>query len=49
MKFGVNNLIWSGEYNSQVRNLLPGIKEKGFGELIAFEGVEFLKANVRSS
>ena len=30
MKFGVNTMIWSGEYDSQVRNLLPLIKEKGF-------------------
>ena len=30
MKFGVNTMIWSGEYDSQVHNLLPLIKEKGF-------------------
>jgi D-psicose/D-tagatose/L-ribulose 3-epimerase len=30
MKFGVNTMIWSGEYDSQVRSLLPLIKEKGF-------------------
>ena len=30
MKFGVNTMIWSGEYDNQVRNLLPVIKEKGF-------------------
>ena len=30
MKFGVNTMIWAGEYDSQVRNLLPLIKEKGF-------------------
>ena len=30
MKFGVNTMIWSGQYDSQVRNLLPLIKEKGF-------------------
>jgi D-psicose/D-tagatose/L-ribulose 3-epimerase len=30
MKFGVNTMIWSGEYDSQVSGLLPLIKEKGF-------------------
>jgi D-psicose/D-tagatose/L-ribulose 3-epimerase len=30
MKFGVNTMIWSGEYDSQVSKLLPLIKEKGF-------------------
>jgi D-psicose/D-tagatose/L-ribulose 3-epimerase len=30
MKYGVNTMIWSGEYDSQVRDLLPLIKEKGF-------------------
>ncbi len=35
MKFGVNTFIWSGEYDSNVRELLPLIKEKGF------DGIEF--------
>lgn len=33
MKFGVNTMIWSGEYDSQVRKLLPLIKEKGFDSI----------------
>jgi len=35
MKFGVNTLIWSGQYDRQVHDLLPVIKEKGF------DGIEF--------
>jgi len=35
MKFGVNTMIWSGEYDRQVQGLLPLIKEKGF------DGIEF--------
>jgi len=35
MKFGVNTMIWSGQYDSQVQKLLPLIKEKGFA------GIEF--------
>jgi D-psicose/D-tagatose/L-ribulose 3-epimerase len=30
MKFGVNTMIWSGQYDGQVQGLLPRIKEKGF-------------------
>ena len=35
MRFGVNTMIWSGEYDHQVQGLLPLIKEKGF------DGIEF--------
>lgn len=30
MKFGVNTMIWSGQYDRQIQELLPLIKEKGF-------------------
>jgi len=35
MKIGVNTMIWSGQYDRQVRDLLPLINEKGF------DGIEF--------
>jgi D-psicose/D-tagatose/L-ribulose 3-epimerase len=49
MKFGVNTMIWSGEYDSQVRNLLPLIKEKGFDgiEIPLFRPEGFNAAAVR--
>lgn len=49
MKFGVNTMIWSGEYDSQVRKLLPLIKEKGFDgiEIPLFRPEGFNAAAVR--
>ena len=35
MKFGVNTMIWSGEYDRQIQGLLPRIQENGF------DGIEF--------
>jgi D-psicose/D-tagatose/L-ribulose 3-epimerase len=35
MKFGVNTMIWSGQYDQSVRDLLPRIKQAGF------DGIEF--------
>jgi D-psicose/D-tagatose/L-ribulose 3-epimerase len=35
MKFGVNTMIWSGQYDHSVRDLLPRIKQAGF------DGIEF--------
>jgi D-psicose/D-tagatose/L-ribulose 3-epimerase len=35
MKFGVNTMIWSGQYDQSVRDLLPQIKQAGF------DGIEF--------
>jgi len=35
MNFGVNTMIWSGEYDRQIQGLLPRIQENGF------DGIEF--------
>ncbi len=49
MKFGVNTMIWSGEYDRQIRELLPLIKEKGFAgiEIPLFRLEGFNAAAVR--
>jgi D-psicose/D-tagatose/L-ribulose 3-epimerase len=49
MKYGVNTMIWSGEYDRQVQGLLPRIKEQGFDgiEVPLFRTEGFNAAAVR--
>ena len=49
MKFGVNTLIWSGEFDRSFFRLLPGIKAAGFDgiEVPIFHPERFPSADVR--
>jgi len=49
MKFGVNTLIWSGEFDQSLFHLLPGIKAAGFDgiEVPIFHPERFPAAEVR--
>ncbi|HVW83267.1 MAG TPA: sugar phosphate isomerase/epimerase [Bryobacteraceae bacterium] len=49
MKFGVNTLIWSAEYDRTVEALLPSIRERGFDgvEIPVFDPSTFRAADLR--
>jgi len=49
MKFGVNTLIWSAQYDERVRGMLPAIKQWGFDgiEVPAFHPLDFPADQIR--